>query len=260
MKLRRRQRLGQYRVESRIATGGFADVYRAYDTVEGIRVALKVPHLNMSDKNTLETFRREVRLVAQLDHPNILQIKTAGNIDGRFVIVTPLGIESLADRMQRRLSRQAALSYMHQLLSGIACAHRSRIAHLDIKPENLLIFPHNKLRVADFGLARVVLRTVAASGSGTVGYAAPEQAMGKPGLRSDVFSAGLVLWRLMAGRLPEWPYDWPAPGFERVQTHWHPSLIRLVKKSLQVREEKRFANVVLMLQAFERVQGKAILE
>lgn len=259
MKLRRRQRLGQYRVEGRIATGGFADVYRAYDTVEGIRVALKVPHLNLADKHTLETFRREVRLVAQLDHPNIMPIKTAGMIDDRFVIVTPLGIENLADRLQRRLARPTALAFMHQLLEGLACAHRRRIAHLDIKPENLLIFPDNRLRVADFGLARVVLRTIAASGSGTVGYAAPEQAMGKPGLRSDVFSSGLVLWRLMAGRLPEWPYDWPAPGYERVERHWHPSLIRLVKKSLQVREEKRFANAVLMLQAFQRVRGKAIL-
>jgi len=259
MKLRSRQRLGQYRVENRIASGGFADVYRAYDTVEGIRVAIKVPHLNMADKSILETFRREVRLVAQLDHPNILPIKTAGTIDGRFVIVTPLGIESLADRLQRRLSRQTALSYMHQLLQGLSVAHRRRIAHLDIKPENLLIFPQNRLRVADFGLARVVTRTIAASGSGTVGYAAPEQAMGKPGLRSDVFSAGLVIWRLMSGRLPEWPYDWPAPGLERVEAHWHPSLIRFVRKSLQVREEKRFANIALMLQAFERLQSKAIL-
>ena len=258
MQLRRRQRLGQYRVESRIASGGFADVYRAYDTVEGIRVALKVPQLGLVDRTTLETFRREVRLVAQLDHPNILPIKTAGMIDGRFVIVTPLGIENLADRMQRRLARTTALSFIEQLLEGLACAHRRRIAHLDVKPENLLVFPHGRLRLADFGLARVVLRTLSASGSGTVGFLAPEQAMGKPGLRSDVFSAGLVIWRLMSGRLPTWPYDWPYPGMARAEAGWDPSLIRLVRKATQVREEKRFANANLMLQSFQRLAHKAM--
>ena len=259
MSLRSRQRLGQYRVERRIASGGFADVYRAYDTVEGIRVALKVPQLGLVDRVTLDTFRREVRVVAQLDHPNILPIKTAGMIDERFVIVTPLGQENLADRLKRRLARTTALAYMHQLLEGLACAHGRRIAHLDVKPENLLLFPGNRLRLADFGLARVVLRTLSASGSGTVGYLAPEQAMGKPGLRSDVFSAGLVLWRLMSGRLPSWPYDWPHPGSDRAEDGWHPSLIRLVKKATEVREDRRFANAAQMLRSFERVQRKAVL-
>lgn len=259
MQLRRRQRLGQYRIESRIASGGFADVYRAYDTVEGIRVALKVPQLEVVDRATLDTFRREVRLVAQLDHPNILPIKTAGTIDGRFVIVTPLGIENLADRMSRRMARGTALSFMEQMLEGLACAHRRRIAHLDVKPENLLLFPGNRLRLADFGLARVVLRTLAASGSGTVGYLAPEQAMGKPGLRSDVFSAGLVLWRLMSGRLPSWPYDWPFPGHAKAEAGWSPALIRLVRKATAVREEGRFANANLMLRSFERLKKKAVL-
>jgi serine/threonine-protein kinase len=259
MSLRSRQRLGQYRIEARLASGGFADVYRAYDTVEGIRVALKVPHPGLVDRETLETFRREVRLVAGLDHPNVLPIKTAGMIEGQFVIVTPLGQESLADRLQRRLSRRKALGFMGQLLSGLAFAHRRRIAHLDIKPENLVLFPEDRLRLADFGLARVVARTMRASGSGTVGYLSPEQAMGKPSLRSDVFSAGLVMWRLMGGRLPEWPFERPYPNHAHVAGRWHTGMIRIVLRATEVDERRRFASAVPMLQAFQRVERRAIL-
>ena len=114
--------------------GGFGDVYSAYDTVEGIRVALKVPLEGSVDRATLDLFRREVRVVAKLDHPNILPIKTAGMIDGTFTIVTPLGKESFADRLKRRFARQTSLGYIEQLLEALAYAHRRKIAHLDVKP------------------------------------------------------------------------------------------------------------------------------
>ncbi len=259
MMLKRRQRLGQYRIEGRISIGGFAEVYRAYDTVEGIRVALKLPHENLVDATTLANFRREVRVVAKLDHPNILPIKTAGMMDERFVIVTPLGIESLADRLERRIARRTALSFMEQMLDALACAHKSKIAHLDVKPENLILFPDNRLRLADFGLARVAFRTMSASGSGTVGYLAPEQALGKPSMRSDVFSAALIMWRLMSGALPDWPFKWPYVNAARASKGYHPALIRLVRRALSVDERKRFPTAVAMRVAFNKVKTKALL-
>ncbi len=258
--LRRRQLFGQYRIEARLAAGGFAEVYRAYDTVEGIRVALKIPLQGRVDPSTLDTFRREVRLVAQLDHPNILQIKTAGMVAGHFVIITPMGTENLEERLRRRLSRATRLSYMEQILDGLACAHKRKIGHLDVKPENLIVFPGGRLRLADFGLARVMLRTLCGSGSGTVGHLAPEQALGRPSLRSDVFSAGLVLYRLMGGKVPEWPFRWPYPSLAKVQRNWSPGLIRLVRKATAVDEGRRFASAVPMLQDFRRVKAGAILE
>ena len=239
--------------------GGFGDVYSAYDTVEGIRVALKVPLEGSVDRATLDLFRREVRVVAKLDHPNILPIKTAGMIDGTFTIVTPLGKESFANRLKRRFARQTSLGYIEQLLEALAYAHRRKIAHLDVKPENLILFPENRLRLADFGLARVAFRTLSASGSGTVGYLAPEQAMGRPSLRSDVFSTGLLMYRLMSGTLPEWPFDWPYPNAARVRAAWHPDLIRLVKKATAVDERKRYASAVPMLNAFRSVKDRALL-
>jgi len=259
MPLRTRQRLGQYRIEKRLSVGGFAEVYRAYDTVEGIRVALKIPHARVPDGATLDLFRREVRLVARLDHPNILPIKTAAMLDGRIVIVTPLGIECLGERLKRRISRRSALAYIEQLLRALEYAHGKKIAHLDVKPENMILFPENRLRLADFGLARVARRTLSASGSGTVGYVAPEQAMGKPSLRSDVFSAGLLVYRLMTGVLPEWPFTWPYPNAARAKAAWHPDLIRLVRKATMVDESQRFAHGGAMLAAFRSLQERAMI-
>ncbi|MEX1025713.1 MAG: serine/threonine-protein kinase [Planctomycetota bacterium] len=259
MSLKRRQRFGQYRIEARLATGAFAEVYRAYDTVEGIQVALKMPHAEHVDAETLTLFRREVRLVAKLDHPNILPIKTAGMIDGRFVIVTALAEENLAERMTRRIARKTVLGYIDQLLAGLAHAHRRKTAHLDVKPENVLVFPDNRLRLADFGLARVMERTLQASGSGTIGYLAPEQAMGKPALRSDVFAAGLVSWKLLSGALPEWPFEWPYPGAERVRRGYHPDLVRLLQRSLSVDQEKRFTTADAMHRAFGRIRDGALV-
>jgi eukaryotic-like serine/threonine-protein kinase len=97
--LRARQRLGKYRIERRIAQGGFALVYEALDTIEGVRVALKMPHQYNVTASMLDTFQREARLVAKLDHPNILPLKDASFIDGRFVITCRLGEKTLADRL-----------------------------------------------------------------------------------------------------------------------------------------------------------------
>lgn len=255
--LRVRQRLGKYRIDRRLADGGFAAVFRAYDTIEGIHVALKVPHPHALRDGALAEFRKEVRLTARLDHPHILPIKNAAYVDNVFVIVSPLGLATLADRLGSRLSFKKALLYAEHMLEALAFAHRKRIIHCDVKPENLIIFPGDHLRLADFGIAKVALRTLSASGSGTVGYLAPEQAMGKPSLRSDVFSAGLIMYRMLAGILPEWPYEWPGPGFDRLKRSAHPDLIALLRKSLELDERKRFADARQMLTTFKRLRARA---
>jgi serine/threonine protein kinase len=180
MNLRTRQRFGKYVIERRIGEGGFATVYQARDTIEGIRIALKIPHTHLISGEALEMFRQEVRLAAGLDHPNNLPPKYADNIDGHFVVVSALGKETLHDRLTRRLSTTLAIDFSKQLLKSVTCAHEHSIIHCDIKPENLLLFPHNRLRLTDFGIARVALRTLQGTGSGTLGYVAPEQSMGKP--------------------------------------------------------------------------------
>ncbi|GJM22740.1 MAG: hypothetical protein DHS20C15_26550 [Planctomycetota bacterium] len=255
--LRARQKLDKYRITRRLGRGGFAEVYEAEDTVEGIQVALKVPHAHLVDKASLADFRREIRLTARLDHPNIVPIKSAGEVGGVFLIAQPLGLGTLHDRLKKRVSVRTALEWSQQLLEALAHAHGQRVIHCDVKPENLLIFPGNKLRLADFGIAKVAQGRISAAGTGTVGFIAPEQAMGRPSLRSDVFSAALVIWRLFSGKLPEWPYKQPLPGQEKVAALL-PAFEQFLLKALSVHEEERHADCVKMLAAFQRLRPRLL--
>ena len=256
--LRVKQLLGKYRIDRRIADGRYAAVYKAFDTIAGIPVALKIPHAPFATKEALADFRQEVRLTAKLDHPNILPVKDAGFIDGTFVIAYPLGEQTLGDRLQRRLSARTIVDYAEQMLSAVAFAHRQRVMHCDIKPENFILFPENRLRLADFGIAKLARRTIEASGSGTVGYIAPEQAMGRPSFRSDVFSLGLILYRMYSACLPEWPFHWPPPGFDRVRRSVHPDVIAFLRRALEVDHRKRFRDGRQMWLAFRRMKARAL--
>ena len=252
----RRRTLGKYRLVRRLGTGGFADVYEARDTIEGIRVALKIPHVEFHAKSAPEDFKREIRIAASLDHPNILPVKNADEIDGKLVVAFPLGEETLADRLQRRMSVETVLGYAGQMLEGLAFAHSRRVIHCDVKPENLILFPDKQLRLADFGIARIAMRTLAASGSGTVGYVAPEQAMGRPSFRSDVFSAGLILYRMLSGRLPEWPFREPLPGAARLRSKVPAEFRAFIARAIRIDHRQRFSNAETMLEAYDKVMPK----
>ncbi len=256
--IRIRQRLGQYRVEQRLARGGFATVYRAYDTVEGIRVALKIPHAHLVTAGVFRDFRKEVRVTASLDHPNILPIKTAGQIDGHFVIVSPLGSSTLGDRLEKRMALRDALELFDPMIEALAYAHRQGVIHCDVKPENFILFAGGQIRLADFGIARFAQHTLSGSGSGTVGYVAPDQALGRPSPRSDVFSLGLVFWQMLTGLLPIWPFDWPADGASRLRTRVHPELIHLLERALKLDDRKRFRDAEQLRLSWRRVRSKAL--
>ncbi|MCR9144854.1 MAG: serine/threonine-protein kinase [bacterium] len=257
-KLKSRSRLGKYRIECMLAEGGFARVYRALDTIEGIKVALKVPHQNVMTPKALEFFRKEARLSAGLDHPNILPVKNAAIVDGRFVIALPLGEQSLNDRLRTRLSIKTALSYAEQILEGLAAAHAHNIVHCDIKPENILIFPENRIRITDFGIARVARKTMQVSGSGTLGYMPPEQAMGRASFASDVFSAGLVLWRMFSGQLPEWPFRQPLAGHDRLRKLLRPAFVEWLSRAIDPEPNHRYKDAAQMLRAFQRIKSRAL--
>lgn len=255
---RARQRFGKYIIERKIAEGGFAVVYQARDTIEGIRVALKMPYAHLLSPETLEEFRQEVRLVARLDHPNILPLKYADYIDGKFVIVTALGEMSLDDRLQKRLSPRLALEYADQMLSAVSYAHSERVIHCDIKPDNFLLFTGDRIRLTDFGIARVALHTLQGSGAGTLGYVAPEQAMGHVSPRSDVFALGITFYRMLTSQLPSFPYEWPPPGFDRLRSKVHPEFIAVLKRAMELDARKRFGDAAQMEAAYDAVRAKAL--
>ena len=251
--LRTRQKLDKYRIIGRIASGPLADVYRAYDTIQKQNVALKIPKIDGGSGH--KEILHEVRVATRLRHPNILSVLNASYIDDHFVIAMELGLESLADRIERRTSIARALDLAGQGLAALAHAHSHKIIHCDIKPENFILFPGNKMKLADFGFAKISLRTLKASGSGTIDYIAPEQAMGRPKFQSDVFSMGLVLYRLFSGKLPEWPYEWPMIGHDRLNVRLRPELIAVLKKAIQLDPAKRYRDAVQMHADFVRSQS-----
>jgi len=254
--LRTRQRLGKYVIERRLGEGGFAVVYQARDTIEGIRVALKVPYPHLLSEETLDDFRREARLIAKLEHPNILPLKTAQFIDDHFVIVSAMGRMTLEERLAKRMSLATALDFSRQILSAAAYAHGEKIVHCDIKPDNFILFHDNRLRLADFGVAQVAQKTLRGSGAGTLGYMAPEQAMGRPSFRSDVFALGLVLYRIFSGELPEYPFDWPPPGYRELQRKLSPGHVEVVRRAIDLKPTNRFADAQAMLGAFESARSR----
>ena len=257
MGMKRGARLGKYRVMRKIGVGGFATVYEALDTIEGVRVALKIAHPHLVDSALLEDFRREVRITAKLDHPNILNVKNATFIDEQFVIATRLGEQTLGDRMAKRIATDTAIHFWSQMVEALAYAHRNRVIHCDIKPDNFIVFPGNHLRLSDFGVAFVARHTMSAS-SGTVGFMAPEQALGRTSFRSDVFSLGLVAYKLFSGALPEYPFDWPPPGIERVRGKLRPELIAILERSLAMKPRDRYETVEHVRRAFDRAKTKGI--
>ena len=251
MKLRVRSRVGKYRILARLGEGGIASVFEAFDTVEGVRVALKVAAED-APPVALAQLRSEIKIASRLDHPNILRLRNADEIGGRLVLAYPLGIESLADRLRRRIAVDRALDLFEQVMEALSYAHGKRVFHGDIKPDNVILFDEGHACLADFGLARIADRTILASGSGTIGFMAPEQALGRPSLRSDVFAAGLLLYRMMSGTLAEWPYRWPLPRHGRVKRKLGPERMDVLRRALEVNHRRRYPNADAMLRAFLR--------
>lgn len=202
---------GRYTVERRIARGGMAVVYAATDSRLHRRVAIKILHDGLSaDAEFLRKFDREARAAAGLNHRNIVAVFDQGDCDDRPYMVMELvegsTLRSLINR-DSPLEPARALALFEPVIAALAAAHRGGIVHRDVKPENVLISETGQVKVADFGLARAVSAdTVTATQGlvmGTVSYIPPEVVQrGKADPRSDVYSAGIVLFEMLTGRKP----------------------------------------------------------
>jgi serine/threonine-protein kinase len=206
----RGQIIGKYKILSTIGSGGFGTVYLAEDTWIDKKVALKVSHKQGVDFGEL---LREPRLLATLNHPNIVTILTAEKQENVFFIVMEFvpgeTLEALIAR-EGALDVSRALDYTCQISNAVDHAHRHGVLHRDLRPSNVIVADSGMLKVADFGTSRFL--EIAAHGTTVIGsppYMAPEQFRGKAVFASDIYSLGVTIYQMLTGVLP---YDTPSPA------------------------------------------------
>ncbi len=273
--------LGQYTILARIGAGGMGEVYRARDTRLSRDVAIKVlPTFVSDDPDRLRRFEQEARAAAALNHPNILAVYQMGTYDSAPYMVSEL-LEGATLREQLKrgpLPPRKVIEYGAQIAQGLAAAHEKGIVHRDLKPANLFVTKDGRVKVLDFGLAKLTqpsgpLDSKAPTVSratepgvvmGTVGYMSPEQVSGKAAdHRADIFALGCVLYEMMTGKrafqkatsvdtmsaiLHEDP-----PGVSQLAPTTPPALERVVHRCLEKDPNQRFQSAADLAFALEAV-------
>jgi Tol biopolymer transport system component len=276
-------KLGPYEIVCAIGAGGMGEVYRAKDTRLGRDVAIKVlPDALAKDADRLRRFEQEARTIAALNHPNILGIHDIGTQDGTpFLVSELLEGETLRERIDAGpLSAKRAIEYGLGIAQGLAAAHDKGVVHRDLKPENVMIVRDGRVKVLDFGLAKLVrpeeagevAKTLTSPGTlpgvtmGTIGYMSPEQVRGTPSdARSDIFSFGAVLYEMLSGKRA-FKRDTPAESMTAIlreeppelnELGWHGpiGLQRIVGRCLEKNVERRFQSASDLAFAIEALSG-----
>jgi eukaryotic-like serine/threonine-protein kinase len=212
-------KLGRYEIRSQLGAGGMGEVYRARDTELGRDVAVKVlPSSFSADLDRLHRFQQEACAAGALNHPNILSIYDVGKHDGSpYVVSELLEGETLRKRIAGSpLAQRRAIDYALQIAHGLAAAHEKGIIHRDLKPDNIFITNDGRVKILDFGLAKLIqldgnqaqteiptrrVDTDPGVVMGTVGYMSPEQLKGRAvDQRTDIFSFGAILYEMLSGR------------------------------------------------------------
>lgn len=277
------QLLGHYRVLEQIGSGGMGEVYRARDERLGRDVALKlIRPASAKDPDRVRRFEHEARAAAALNHPNIVAIYDIGSHEGMpFIVSELLEGKTLRDRLAvGPLSPREASDYGLEIAQGLLAAHEKHIVHRDLKPENLFITKDDRLKILDFGIAKLVhpetektsaiqsLTTQTRSGSilGTVAYMSPEQLRGRSvDARSDIFSLGAIFYEMLTGRrafrgetdvdtitavLRETP-----PEVTRERANVPKAFEQIVNHCLEKEPEKRFQSVRDLIFALDTLAG-----
>jgi eukaryotic-like serine/threonine-protein kinase len=200
---------GRYRILRRIGSGGMADVYCAEDGHLGRQVAIKVLHRRFAqDQEFVERFRREAKSAAGLNHPNVVGVFDRGEHEGTYYIAMEfLTGRTLKDIVtaEAPLPQEQVIDIGTQILEAAGFAHRHGVIHRDFKPHNVIVDEHGHAKVTDFGIARAGASEMTETGSimGTAQYLSPEQAQGHAvTATSDIYSIGVMLYEMLAGRLP----------------------------------------------------------
>ena len=200
---------GQYDILDQLGQGGMATVYRARQRSIGRTVAIKVmPPYFVHEPTFMQRFEREVRVIAELQHPRVLPVYDYGQIEGLpYIVMAYMPGGTLSDRIkQGPLPLEEIVRLVWQIAEGLDHAHRKGVIHRDFKPSNVLLDEHGNAYLADFGIAKISEATVQLTGSGIVGtpaYMAPEMATGDvvtPAV--DIYALGITLFQMLTGKLP----------------------------------------------------------
>jgi WD40 repeat protein len=252
-------RLGPYEIDSLIGAGGMGQVYRAHDPRLGRNVAIKTVTAGATDPDRLRRFETEARAAGALDHPNLLVVYDTGREgDVPYIVSELLEGETLRARLRAgAISVRQASDYTVQIARGLAAAHASGIVHRDLKPENLFLTRDGRVKILDFGVAKLVgaaqaetRTTITGTGVvvGTAGYMAPEQVRADPvDPRTDIFALGLVMHEMLSGARP-FQRDTTAETLAAILNDdapelppsVTPSVARIVGRCLEKRPEDRF--------------------
>ena len=266
--LARNVKLGDYEIESLIGAGGMGEVYRARDRRLGREVAIKVlPAFLSHDLDRLRRFEQEARAAAALNHPNVLSVFQMGTYEGAPYLVSELleGVTLREQLMRRSMPLRNVIDNAVQIARGLAAAHEKGIVHRDLKPENLFVTKDGRLKILDFGLAKLMQPQPGSEHSastlggetepgvvmGTVGYMAPEQVRGQPAdHRADIFAFGAILYEMLAGKRafqkPTSPETMTAilnedpPGISQLVPNLPMAFQRVVHRCLEKNPEQRF--------------------
>src|ERR671921_753890 len=232
---------GRYKVESTLGSGGMAIVYRAEDDILGRAVALKTLHHCYAEVPSFrQRFRQEARAMASLDHESIVKVyDISQNGEVPFIVVECIAGRDIGDllggRRGGRLNEQFVRRVATQLLHALSYAHRQGIIHRDIKPSNILLTPGGTVKVADFGIARIVEEDDVATGEpgeivGSARYMSPEQLKGEDATpRSDIYSVGVLLYHCLTGRPP---FSGDVKNLARQHIHKDPTPPRRLNKRI----------------------------
>jgi len=265
---------GRYRLERLLGTGGMAEVWLAEDQRLARWVAVKVLREAFDetlDATTIAAFEREARVIARLQHPNIVAVYDAGTHEGRrYIVMEYVHGYSLRQLLetQGRLPEVEAIRYGMQVASALHYAHGQGVVHCDIKPENILITEHGVAKVADFGVAETLTRTLTPRQAqellGTIAYLAPEVIEGSaPAASSDVYALALTLFEAIAGRTPfggstaraaiGQRLAAPAPPLRTFARGASPEVEAVLARSLALSPYDRYPGAEAFAQALRRV-------
>ncbi|MBA3639592.1 MAG: serine/threonine protein kinase, partial [Acidobacteria bacterium] len=275
-------RFGAYEIVGPLGSGGMGEVFRARDTRLHREVALKLlPGAYAADPDRLRRFEQEALATSALNHPNILTIYDVGTEAGApYLVAELLEGSELRAHLDAPLPPRVAADYARQVAQGLASAHAKGIIHRDLKPENLFVTSDGRVKILDFGLAKLRIES-SASGSdaatllrgtepgvvlGTVGYMAPEQVRGLAAdTRSDIFSFGAILYEMLSGTRA-FRADTAAETMTAILKHDPPELVdtglrinsaleRIVRRCLEKSPDRRFHSAHDLAFALETVSS-----